>query len=316
MRYTHIPIFLALITLFMISCGTDSLSNEIQIQALLENSPYVGEGALQTSDDGTNDPNNQSPGLGSPYFPADVDSIPFTKWVRWIVRPVTWVYNIVVTGDTADATITTYFHGEPPGYGLFVINELSGPIWQRTIADSVIRKIKLYKDVSDDWHILSLTAAHMWTVGLAPTNPISITEVRARVDSRNYEFVINSPNTYFKKDELPTFLPNDTIEVTVTLNATGDSSWAFLHHGAGHRPGVGLTKHHRDPFYKDNTSTFSRTWYIADDSIVTTPAVRHTAVDVIIWEALFGDSTAIYQARAWGLPYIVKSTLEEDLPED
>lgn len=309
MRYVRVLMLFTFIAAFVIGCA--GLSDEDKIQELLENSSYVGEGALQAANDSTDVPQGPS---GSYFradtFPADV------HWVRWIELPLTVVYNIVVTGDSADVTITTYFHGEPPGYGLFVINELSGPIWQRTLADSVIRKIKLYKDASDDWHILSLTAAHMWTVGLALTNPISITEVRARVDSRNYEFVITSPNTYFKKDELPTFLPNDTIEVTVTLNVTGDSSWAFLHHGAGHKPGVGLTRHHRDPFYRDNTSTFSRTWYIADDSIVTTPAVRHAAVDVIIWEALFGDSTAIYQARAWGLPYIVKSTLEEDLPED
>lgn len=310
MRYKHIPIFLALIALFMISCGTDSLSNEIQIQALLENSPYVGEGALQTSDDGTNDPNNQSPGFSSPYFPTDVDSIPFTKWVRWIVRPVTWVYNIAVTGDSADVTITGYFHGEPPGYGMYVINELSGPIWQRAITDSVIKKVKLYWD--EGWHILSLTAADVHTIGA--TNSVTITEVKAQVDSRNYEFVINSASTYFTKDELPTFLPNDTIDVTVTVSVVDDSSWAFLHHGARPKANVGLRPHYRDPFYRENTTTFSRTWYIADDSVAT-PGVRHAAIDILTWQALFGDSTATYCARAWSLPYIVK-TPEQDLPED
>jgi hypothetical protein len=143
-----------------------------------------------------------------------------------------------------------------------------------------------------------------------------ISEVTARVESRDYEWVINSPNTFYEKDELPTFLPNDTIEVTVTLDVTGDSAWAFLHHGAGHKPGFGSHRHHRDPFYRDSTLIFSRTCYIADDSVIETPAVRHSAVDVLIWEALFGDSTAMYQARAWAMPYIVKSTLDQGLPED
>jgi hypothetical protein len=311
MRYVYFPLFIVLIALFAVSCGTDSMSDEVQIQALLENSSYVGEGALQTSDDGTNDPNGQSPNLTHPYLPMDVDTIPFTKWVRWIERPVTWSYEIFVTGDSADATITAFFHGSPPGYGIYVINDLSGPIWQRAITDSVVRKIKLYNDATG-WHILSLTAADIYTIGA--TNPVSITEVKARVESRDYEWVINSADTYFEKDELPTFLPNDTIDVTVTVGVVDDSSWAFLHHNAHPQAQVGLKPHYRDPFYRENTTIFTRTWYIADDSIAT-PGVRHAAIDVLTWQTLFGDSTATYSAHAWSVPYIVKLP-GQDIPDD
>jgi hypothetical protein len=117
--------------------------------------------------DSTNVPNSSSPYFRADTFPDDV------HWVRWIELPVTIIYTIAITADSADVTITSYFQGTPPGYGLFVINELSGPIWQRAITDSIVRKVKLYRDESDDWHISSLTAAHMYTVGVTPTNPIS-----------------------------------------------------------------------------------------------------------------------------------------------
>jgi hypothetical protein len=308
MRPSKMFVYFVITTALIIGCA--KMSDEEKIQTLLEDSPYVGEGTLRMSNDSTDVPNSSSPYFRADTFPDDV------HWVRWIELPVSIVYTITITGDSADVMITSYFYGAPPGYGLFVINDFSGPIWQRTITDSIVRRVTLYRNESDDWHIVSLTAATMYTVGATPTNPISISEVRARVDSRDYEWVINSPNTLYEKDELPTFLPNDTVEVTVTLDVTGDSAWAFLHHGAGHKPGFGLRRHHRDPFYKDSTVTFSRTWKIADDSIVATPAVRHSAVDVLIWEALFGDSTAVYQARAWAIPYIVKATLDQSLPED
>ncbi len=127
--------------------------------------------------------------------------------------------------------------------------------------------------------------------------------------------MVDNSNTYFTKDQLPTFKPSDTVEVTTYCEANGDSTWAFLHHGAGHKPGVGLKRHWRQPFYRENTTTFKRTWVIADDSVIATPAVRHSAVDVIGWETLFGDSTAKYYSRAWALPYIIKNP-NDTLPDD
>jgi len=134
-----------------------------------------------------------------------------------------------------------------------------------------------------------------------------------KVASRNYEFVVNNADTYFKKDELPIFFPSETVEVTVTCNAQGDSTWTFLHHGCGHKPGFG--HHIRQPFSRDNTTTFSRTWYIRDDSIINPPAVRHSAIDVLGWETLFGDTSKTYYSRAWCLPYIVKTT-DQPIPAD
>lgn len=293
MKYAKLFMPLLLIAVFVISCARES--DEDAIQSLLETSWYVGDGAVKTADDSTNIPQ------GSADFGVLAETIPWVRWVRWIERPVPREYDIYVYGDSADVTITAYFHGDPPGYGLFVVNDPFNPVFQRAISDSVTRKVKLYKDTEGKWRIARITVADIHTVGT--DHPVTITEIRARVENRNYEFVVNSTETYFAKTELPTFHPSDTVVVTVTCSAGGDSTWAFLHHGTGHRPGIGV--HIRQPFYRDNVTMFSRTWIIAEDSVINTPAVRHSAVDVLGWQTLFGDSLETYYSRAWCLPYIV-----------
>ncbi|UCG92799.1 MAG: hypothetical protein JSV97_03565 [candidate division WOR-3 bacterium] len=304
MKYLRVLMLLPFIAFFIVDCGHET--DEEAIQALLESSWYIGNGAVQIADQGTNNPGSLS-GLS-----ILADTIPWVRWVRFIERPVTWNFEIVVNDDSADVTITGYFQGEPPYYGLFVRNEPGGPVYARAITDSVVRRVKCYRD-DDGWHLASLTVGDIYTVNA--DHPVTITEVRAEVESRQYVFIVDDENTYFEKDELPIFYPSDTVEVTVICSAEGDSTWAFLHHGAGHRQGVGLRPHHRDPFYRENTTTFTRTWIIADDSVVTTPAVRHSAADVLGWETLFGDSLARYYAHAWTLPYIVMEPGEE-IPDD
>ena len=304
-----LPKLLWLLTALTIAISACKKNDEADIQALLDDSWFVGDGAVQTADDSTGTP--QPVITGSPWIAAD--TFPFyAHWVRWIERPVNHEFDIVVNGDSADVTVTAHLQGTPPGYGFFVINDTLGPVLNRAISDTAIRKVKCFRD-DTGWHIASLTVADIYTVGAA--HPVTITEVRAYVAARNYTFVVNSADTYFEKDSLPIFFPNDTVEVTVTCGADGDSTWAFLHHGAGHRPGIGLKHHWRQPFYRDNTTTFSRTWVIADDSVLVTPAVRHGAADVVGWQTLFGDSAATYYSHAWGLPYIIKTPADE-IPDD
>jgi len=302
MKYFRLLFFLSLAIALIMDCARKD--DEADIQSLLESSWYVGDGAIQNVDDSTNTPK----GMSGNFILSD--TIGYVRWVRWIQRPVQREFDIVVNGDSAEVTITAYLQGEPPGYGFFVNNDPMGPVYQRAIKDSLKRKVKLFKD-DTGWHILSLTVGNIGTIETA--HPVSLSEVRAKVASRGYEFVVNSADTYFRKDELPIFHPNDTVLVTVTCNCEGDSTWTFHHHGCGHRPGYG--HHRRQAFYRDNTTTFSRTWIIADDSIRTTPAVRHSAIDVLGWETLFGDSTKTYYSRAWSLPYIVK-TEEQSIPSD
>ena len=303
MKYAGLLLLMPLILAFMVSCTKDE--DEASIQDLLESSWYVANGALHSHDDSTNVPRDGTNTLDL------VDTIPYVRWVRWIERPVIREYDIVVIGDSADVTIRAYFHGAHPGYGFFVNNDPMGPVYQRAIADSAIRRVKLWKNENGRWRIANLTVADIYTENT--DHPVTISEISALVASRNYEFIVNSTDTYFEKNELPIFYPSDTVEVTVTCSAQDDSTWAFLHHGTGHRPGFG--HHIRQPFYREDMNTFTRTWIIAHDSIIVTPAVRHSAVDVLGWQTLFAADNATYYSRAWCLPYIVLQPGEE-LPED
>jgi hypothetical protein len=303
MRCTRLLMTLPLIVLFTGNCTKQD--DETAIRDILELSWYVGDGALQNYDDSTHIPSSAV----SPLLVAD--TIPYVRWARWIERPVVREYDIVVVGDSADVTIRAFLDGLPPEYGFFVNNDPMGPVYQRTIGDNLIRKVKLYRTDDSRWRISSLTVADVYTDGTA--YPVTINEIIATVESRQYEFRVDNANTYFEKHELPIFYPNDTVEVTVTCTALDDSTWAFLHHGAGHRPGLGY--HIRQPFFRENTITFTRTWVIASDSIVVLPAVRHSAVDVLGWQTLFGSGDATYYSRAWCLPYIVLQP-GQDIPED
>ena len=303
MNYARSLFILPLLLLLLISCTEQD--DESLIQDLLESSWYVASGALQNHDDGTNEPRGGSSSL------ALIDTIPYVRWVRWIERPVIREYSIIVNGDSADVTIRAYFHGTPPGYGFFVNNDPLEPIYQRSISDSLVRHVKLWRDEGNHWRLTSLTVADIYTE--SATNPVMINEIRVYVASRNYEFVVDDANTFFAKNELPIFYPQDTVQVTLTCSAQDDSTWAFLHHGTGHRPGIG--HHIRQPFYRTSTIEFTRTWVIAHDSVMVTPAVRHSAVDVLGWQTLFGDDSATYYSRAWCLPYIVLQPGEE-IPDD
>jgi hypothetical protein len=303
MKNAKILLLLSLITVLVIGCAKEN--DEDEIQALLESSWFVGDGALRSADDSTDVPES--------FYGAGLlaDTIDYVRWVRWIERPVEREFDIIVNGDSADVVITAFFQGDPPGYGFFVNNDPFGPVYTRAISDSVIRKVKLFRDENDRWRLASLTVADIYTPDTA--HPVVITEISACVESRNYEWTCNSADTYFEKDDLPIFYPSDTIEVTVSCSCQDDSTWAFLHHGTGHRPGHGI--HIRQPFYRDDITTFSRTWVIAEENVINTPAVRHSAIDVLGWQTLFGDSSATYYSRAWCLPYIIMEPGQE-IPGD
>lgn len=306
MRYAKVLLSIVVVGCLLVGCAKNE---EAEVQEFLERCWFLGE-EVQIPDDSTNIPNVS---IGGPALATD--TFPFyVKWVRFIERPVERHYEIDVAGDSAFVTMTAYLKGTPPGYGFFVANDSpvgSGPVMVREITDSVVRKAKCYRDDAG-WHLASITVADIYTTGT--DHPVTINKIEIRVRD-TLIFSVDDPNTYFTKDQLPTFAPSDTAEVTVYCQAQNDSTWAFLHHGAGHKPGVGVRRHWRQPLFRENTTTFKRTWIIADDSVSVTPAVRHGACDVIGWETLFGDSTATYYSRAWCLPYIVKLP-EDTLPQD
>ncbi|HIE05720.1 MAG TPA: hypothetical protein EYP58_02855 [bacterium (Candidatus Stahlbacteria)] len=302
-----ITIGIAAIGLVLTGCQPES--DEALIRDLLNNSQYTQEGTgfQKENDDTTNlEVAQMNPG----FF--DLETIPFVRFGRWIVRPVPHHIEVDVNGDTAWATITAEAHG-----WFYVLNESipGAPVHRREFYDSLARTVYLEKD-ENGWHIVSITPVKLWTKdGL---NDINILEVSAVARPSGEEFHLYNGDSLLTKDQLPTFAPNDTVAVTVRAEmpasgAQADSVWAFLHHGR--HPRAGHHIHIRDPFYKVSTFEFEREWIIADDSIVKTPALRHSAIDFIAWSTLWGDSSATYYAAAWGLPYIVKLSGEETPPD-
>ena len=280
-----------------VGCGNKE-DDEVLIKDLLEISQYSAATAVQ--DDGSSTPKDAFPGL--------TDSImPFVRFARAIQRPVTRNINVVVTGDSATATIKAELTGT-----IYVLDSIGGLVYERPIQDSFARQVKLYKDTI--WHVVSITAGDFRTVG-APVS-ITITELKAEVARRGYTWRLTSPAEFLTRAQLPAFEPRDTVVVTVTVTTTGDSTWSFLHHGR-RNDATGTGVHIRDPFYKVSTHVFRRTWVIATDNILPgdLPAVRHAAVDAIGWPTLWGRSNGTYYCRAWALPYIVKNPGQPD-PED
>ncbi len=284
----------------ILSIGCKKEDDEALIQSLLDKSGYSAPTAV--TDDGTTTPKQ--------VFTTETDSVidSLLRFARWINRPVTREITIEITGDSALATIKAALEGT-----FYVRDTTLGPIYTRPIQDSFVRQVKLYKDTI--WHILSITAGDFKTVDAA--HPITITEVKAEVARRNYTWKLMSPTEFLTKVQLPTFEPSDTVIVTTTVSISGDSSWAFLHHGRrSDVTGTGI--HIRDPFYKISTHVFRRAWVIASDNIGANelPAVRHSAVDVIGWQTLWGKANGTYYCRAWALPYIVKSPNQEVPPDE
>jgi hypothetical protein len=288
-----------LMVLAVIGCPGKQ-TDEGKIANLLAESQYTTEAVI---DDSSSSP-------APSFFSSSLaDSIPYVRFVRKINRPITREVLAEVTGDSATATITAYL----TGYFYADTALAVGPFAQRIIQDSTIRKVNLVRDSTAPygWRIISLTPWQSHTIG---ANPIAtITKVEATVASRGYTFTLTDAAAYLTKDQLPTFFPNDTIQVTVEVTTAGDSSWAFLHHGRRpHR-----IFHFKDPFLKESKDKFSGTWFVASDSVINTPRVRHAAFDIISWNSLWGPTTdSLYFSRVWALPYIVKKDSTETAPPD
>jgi len=178
----------------------------------------------------------------------------------------------------------------------------------RPLNDQWVRHVYLEKNSAGVWRVMKLSPIDAQTVN--SPYPITILSVVVDAQPSGAHYVFTRADTLLAREDLPTFLPGDSVTVTVSVSVQGDSSWAFLH-----RWGRPWLWHIRKPFYRTSLTTFQRTWVIAqEDSVYATPAIRHSAVDLIGMKALFGDANQQYNAHAWGLLYVVKNT-EDAYPE-
>jgi hypothetical protein len=295
-----IALLLALFASLFFSCKKESSAEEEEVKKVIEQSLYTGKDFDRATDEGETIPH-----LFNPVGLLTNETIP---WVRFRRKIDSLERSIRVRipaypgypETTALATVTSRLSGR-----FFVNNRRDSPvIYIRPILDSGYSQIYLTRG-NRGWRIRKITPKILTTI--SSPSLLSIVKIRAEASPSGKVFEITNPDTFLSKNELPTFSPNDTVRVEVTVHSDTDSGWVFLHRGPR---GIRV----REPFYKRSTYIFERTWIIGSEP-AQTPVVRHAAIDFILWPTLFGDSTASYNAKAWALPYIIKKE-EENYPEE
>ncbi len=254
---------------------------------------------VEVGDDGT---------LGTDGY----ERIPFVRFRRYIpANGLSRALDIQIPAyqggpdTTALVTITWDITGELRTMSDTTTNPIL--VWRKPFHDVGIRKVYLEK-YADAWHIVKISPLAISTRNAAYNLRITGIHAVGRVSGEVFD--LGTSDTMLTKDQLPRFVPNDTVVVTVTVSSDGDSCWAFLHHGRPTRPHIW-----RHAYSRISTWTFRRAWVIGDESEYDVPSVRPSIHDAISWSALWSDSSKPYVAAAWGIPYIVKNPTES-LPGD
>ncbi|MEO0079378.1 MAG: hypothetical protein ABIK44_01710 [candidate division WOR-3 bacterium] len=297
-----------LLTVGLMGCRQKE-NDEESIRNLLNGSSYTDESQTRgySSQDSTLAPGGE-PGLGPG---ADgYETIPFVRFRRFV--PQGGISRSILVqipaypgypDTTALATITSDIHGE--FRTLFDTTTHPMLVWRKPFHDQAVRRVYLTKG-PDGWHIRKVSPLNITTVDAA----YELRLVSIHVQAASGEvFELTTADTLLAKDELPTFVPGDTVHVQVTVQSSGDSCWVFLHHGRREWP-----HRWRRPYFKTGTFTFERTWSIGSEGFEV-PEVRPSAHDAIGWNSLWADTSQPYVAAAWGLPYIVKQP-NEAIPEE
>jgi hypothetical protein len=242
------------------------------------------------------------------------DGVEILPWVRFVrigkTRPEV-EYVIQIPGaegeGTADVRITYQFTGT------FVVDNTRDGIinpFYRPFEAMAIRNLVL-RDTPDGWRIKKISPADVFSTNDGGTS-ISIASVRAWGSSHTYpEVELTSPDVLLCLNELPAFVPGDTLLVTArATSANPDGCWLFLHvHSAayGRHPHV---LHWRFPFVRDASDP--ALYYVrlplpeceCCDGCAGVPRIFHLAVDGIGWDTLFGDETAVYNSKMWSVPCV------------
>jgi hypothetical protein len=289
-------LLLAALTVLPTGCMRQRANDEESIKTVLGTSEYMNDDHSGATDDETSNPRRDGYGPGNEGDFVPLDTLPFVRFCRMIERPVprTVVISIPAYPGYPETTALAVITATPSGQ-FYVHNDRTSHVaWVKDFTDQGVRKVYLTRH-DDTWRIRRLTPWNISTQN-APYN-VDLASVRLEARPSGLNYLYTSPDTLLTKQQLPAFLPGDTVKVTVTIQCDS-GAWTFLHRGRrGH--------HIRQAFYRSSPTTFEREWRIWDDSLPPLPVVRPTATDVIAWPTLFGDSSAAYNAHAWTLPYVI-----------
>jgi hypothetical protein len=280
--------------------------DEEQIRTLLGSSSYTDEDNTRSYGAEDSTPSGNDPG--------DADFLmPFVRFRRYIPPGgVTRTVNVAIPAypgypdTTALATVTADIYGQ--FHTLFDTTTNPLQVWRKPFHDQAVRRAYLTKN-DDGWHVRKVTPIEFTTVDAAYTLRVGEIVVHAASWPDADTFRLTDPDTLLAKSELPSFIPDDSVTVRITVESSGDSCWAFLHHGRRRWP-----NRWRRAYFKTGTFTFQRTWHIAGETYEK-PEVRPSGHDAIGWNTLFADTTGPYVASAWGFPYIVREP-GDPIPEE
>ncbi len=300
MKTRLLPLLAILLAVILAACGKSNPAAPTAEDDAAINDVLLSSGYTDTTsfvNDNTSTP-YASPGL---LDGAKSDTFPLTvRWARRIDRVTRTVEISYDSSNTvALARVTLDLYGR-----IYVDNTDDGLLNPNidTLHDRGRRLVRLRK-VNNRWRIWGVTPLEIATVD-PPYNVLIDRVVVAGCANGPIEILPSEMSSARLRENLPVFNPGDTALVTVYCRTDGtDSTWAFLHRWLYRLP----RQHLRWPLFRENATTFVRSWQIAGDSIPAymMPAVRHASVDVLAWNTLFGDSTASYAARVWCLPYVV-----------
>jgi len=276
-------------------------SESALILTTLANSGYTNEDAFGGTNDGTDVPQGFSWGSAGWTVPG-WDTLKPVRFARHITRNLRTVKIDSLNAEKTKAWVT-------------ITHDLSGSFYDNSSYpydpyktyirpiddDKWIRHVYLERNEARVWRVVKISPVDVQTVN--SPYPITIVSVEADAKPSGAHYAFTRPDTLLAREELPAFQLGDTVTVKVSVLVECDSTWAFLHRW--YHP---LPWHHiRQPFYRTSLTTFERNWTIPEDSVFTTPAIRHAAVDLIGMKALFGGESEQYNARAWGFLYVVKN---------
>ncbi len=300
MKTRLLPVAVLLLALILAACGKNpeavsTAEDDAAINNLLLSSGYTDTTSF--INDNTSTPYSTSGLIGA----AKTDTFPMTvRWARRVdrvTRTVDIAYDSSNTVALAHITLDFYGHIYVDNTDDDLLNPNIDPFH-----DQGHRWVRLRK-FNNRWRIWGVTPLEIATVSPPYQVRIDRVVVSGCVNGP-IEILPSEMATARLRENLPVFNPGDTAVVTVYCRTeSNDSTWAFLHRWLWRLP----RQHLRWPLFRENTTTFVRSWEIAGDSIPVyrLPVVRHASVDVLAWNTLFGDSTASYAARIWCLPYIV-----------
>ncbi|MEO0073081.1 MAG: hypothetical protein ABIK43_00270, partial [candidate division WOR-3 bacterium] len=201
------------------SCSRQAEDPEAEIRTLLASSGYTNDS--HASAYGSADSTLAGGGEGD--FLIDGELPPFVRFIRYIPGgSVSRNVDVQIPAypgypdTTALATITIDVLGELRT----AFDTTTHPIkvWRKPFHDRAVRRVYLTKNETG-WHIRKVTPLNITTVNA----PYSLRLVSLHAEAASGEvFDLTNPDTLLAKEELPTFVPGDTVFLQVTLASDGD----------------------------------------------------------------------------------------------